>query len=305
LRDAVSPSDAALEGFRILRRRPEILIIWAGLFLLVSAAALALVWSALSPDLGSLLSAIQARVTPTGLQPVAQKVRDAQLLLTPLTAALQAVLGTAVLRAVIRPDSRNIGYLGFGGDEFRVFLVQTVYGLVMATAMIAWVLFVVTFTAIGIAAAGLNSAEIGKAVLGAVLVCVLIGGGGGLYLAIRLSLAAPMTLAAREFRFFESWGQTKGWMGRLAMTYLLAFFLYLVTSLTLLVVGIVLGGVVFLASGGGTVLAEQGIGLELVKVAWPALLIGWVPVSLASVMTTVVLQAPAARIYMSIAQDVV
>ena len=299
-----SPTDAALEGFRILRRRPDVLVIWAGLVVLAAAVGLGLVWSVLAPDFGSLVTALQARVSPGVLQPLAEKVRGTPLLLTPLTATLHAVLGAAVLRAVLRPDSRSFGYLGFGGDEFRMFLIQMVSGLVLAGAMIAWVLFVVTFTAIGIAAAGIHSAEIGKAILWAVIIGVGFGGGGMIYLAIRLSLAAPMTFMAGEFRFFESWTQTRGQVWRLAGTYVLAYFLYLVASLALLVVGLVLGGLVFIASGGPAVVANHGDALALARMAWPAVLVGLAPVSVASVIGAVVLQAPAARALKSMTQDV-
>jgi hypothetical protein len=123
------------------------------------------------------------------------------------------------------------------------------------------------------------------------------------YLAIRLSLAAPMTFLAGEFRFFESWAQTRGQVWRLAGTYVLAYFLYLVASLALMVVGIILGGLVFIASGGPAMLANHGDALAVAQMAWPAVLVGLAPVSVASVIGVVVLQAPAAMALRSMTQD--
>ncbi len=303
MRRTFSPTDAAVEGFRIVRRRPDVLVIWTGLVLLTAAVSVGLVWSSLAPDFASVISALQSRVRPDVLQPVAEKVRGTQLLLTPVSATLHAVLGAAILRAVLRPDSRSVGYLGFGGDEFRVFLVQMVCGLITAGVLIAWVLFVVVFTAIGIAAAGLHSGEIGKAVLWAVVIGGVVGVVGIVYVAIRLSLAAPMTFADREFRLFESWGRTRGQVWRLAGAYVLAYFLQLVVALALMVTGIVAGGLVFVASGGPAILTAHGDALAILKAAWPAALVGLLPVSLASVISTLVLQATAASAYLALSRD--
>ncbi len=300
-----SPTDAAVEGFRIIRRRPDILLVWGVLVLLAVAGALGVVGSVLAPDVAHLVNALESHGTPDALRPAAEKVRGTQLLLTPLTAALHAVLGTAVLRAVLRPDSRSIGYLGLGADEFRVFLVQMVSGLLIGSVLVAFVLFVMVFTAIGIAAAGLHSADIGRAVLDAVVIGGLMGGLGTGYVAIRLSLAAPMTFEAGAFRMFESWSQTRGQVWRLTGAYVLAGFLNMVVFLALLVAGLIVGGGVFIAEGGLAVLADPGSGSALLSVIWPAVLVGMVPVALASVMQTLVLQAPAARAFrsLSLSQD--
>ena len=298
-----SPSDAAMEGFRVLRRRPDVIAVWVGLYLVLTAAALAAGWQVLGPDLHMLLTAFQAHLAPSVVQVFAQKVRFAEMLMTPFSVVVQAVFGAAVLRSVIRPDSRNFAYLAFGGDEFRQFLVQLVYGAVMVGVTLAWVLFVIVFTAIGIAASGVSSAQMGKAVLGAIVAGGVIGAAGALYVGIRLSLAPAMTFAEGEFRFFESWSKTRGVFWRLLGTYVLSALLALIVSLALVVAAILLGGVVYLGVGGPAVFSAHGFGPELVAAAWPAVVAGIVPFSLASVLTAVLLRAPAAHVYLGLSRE--
>lgn len=303
MRGGFSPSDAAVEGFRVLRRRPDVVAVWVGLYLVLTAGALAGGWQVLGPDLRTVLTAFQAHLAPSVVQVFAQKVRFVELLTTPFSVAVQAVFGAAVLRSVLRPESGNFGYLAFGGDEFRQFLVQLVYGAVMVGVTIAWLLFVAVFTAIGIAAAGVSSAQMGKAVLGAILVGALIGGGGALYVGIRLSLAPAMTFAEGEFRFFESWAKTRGMFWRLLGAYVLSFLMALIVSLTLVVAAILVAGAVYLGVGGPAVVSAHGFGPELIAAAWPAALAGIVPLSLASVLNALLLRAPAAHIYRALSVD--
>ena len=303
MRTSFSPSDAAVEGFRVLRRRPDVVAVWVGLYLVLTFAALGAGWQVLGPDLRTLLTAFQAHLAPSVVQVFAQKVRFAEMLTTPFSVAVQAVFGAAVLRSVIRPESRNFGYLAFGGDEFRQFLVQLVYGAIMVGVTLAWVLFVIVFTAIGIAAAGVSSAQMGKAVLGAIVVGGVVGGAGALYVGVRLSLAPAMTFAEGEFRFFESWGKTRGVFWRLLGAYVLSFLLALIMSLALVVVAILLGGAVYLGVGGPAVFSAHGFGPELVAAVWPAAVAGVVPLSLSSVLYALLLRAPAAHIYLGLSRD--
>lgn len=227
---AFSPTDAALEGFRIAREKPRVMLAWAVLNLVISVVmAVVLVGT-----FGQTLVELEA-MSQQGSEDPAEALA-AMRMLAPLYAVMIpagllviAVTSAAVYRIVLRPQDEGLAYLRLGGDELRLVLLMLIY-LVLA----------IVFTFAVTLVAGILAAIAGALGGGAgALVGVLIGLGTlalMVFVMVRLSLAGPMTFAQGRLRVFESWRLTRGSFWRLLGAYVLAFLLMVVVLLLALIV---------------------------------------------------------------------
>lgn len=232
-----SPTDAALEGFRITRERPRVLLVWAVANLLISVVMGLMLIGLFGPTLAE-MEAIsqQGSEDPAEALAMLQKLAPLYTLMIPAGLLVIAVTSAAVYRVVLRPSDSRFGYLRLGRDELRLALLMLVY-LVLAVGFT----FVVTLVA-GLLAAGAGA--LGGAA--GTLLGVLIGLatlGFIVFVAVRLSLAGPMTFAERRLRVFESWSVTRGNFWRLLGAYVLAIVLALIVALLALVIYVALAAV--------------------------------------------------------------
>lgn len=232
-----SPTDAALEGFRITRERPRVLLVWAVANLLISVVMGLMLIGLFGPTLAEMEAmSQQGSDDPTEALAMLQKLAPLYMLMIPAGLLVIAVTSAAVYRVVLRPDDSRFGYLRLGRDELRLALLMLVY-LVLAVGFT----FVVTLVA-GLLAAGAGA--LGGAA--GTLLGVLIGLatlGFIVFVAVRLSLAGPMTFAQRRLRVFESWSVTRGNFWRLLGAYVLAIVLALIVALLALVIYVALAAV--------------------------------------------------------------
>ena len=208
---AFSATDAAFEGFRLVRRNPLALVAWTLLYAVLTLTAL----FSMSNVVGQLESwsaqaeALDAVETPgfdqvwalmSGFGTIMAQVAW----LLPISLLVGAMLAAAVSRGVLKPSGGIFGYLRLGMDELRVLVVTFVLGLVMSLVA------VVAFVAVGVviaaakAAGGSGPAAIAGLVGVLAVICLII------WLAVRLCLAVPITVAERRFAFFDSFSLTKG-----------------------------------------------------------------------------------------------
>ena len=176
-----SASDAALEGFQLVRRRWRVALGWAGFNLL--ALVMVIVLSAM---LSVILSAVGGG---SGGNTPAMAV--AGLLVLGAALFTQAIIAVGVLRLELRPDEPAFLHLRLGRDELRLVLVW----LIGITG--AWVLGWAG-TLVGHAA----GAPRGLGEFLAVLVVV--------YLGLRFVLVPPIAYAERKIDFPRSWVLTRG-----------------------------------------------------------------------------------------------
>jgi hypothetical protein len=298
-----SPSDVAFEGFRLIGRRPGAVAVWALLNLVLGAVLVGLIWAVLGPDLPTLFSQIAAARTaagggamdPSWAAPFALKMRAIQWIVQPFVLLFGVVLTCAVYRAMVQPSANGFGYLRFGGDEIRLIALGIVYFIMAFVAVLVLVLlggFLGALLYFLLAKGGQGGGWIALVAVaaGVALVCTSI------WVAVRLSLAWPISFAEKRIAIFDSWRLTRGNFWSLLGTYLLSWIFALIFSMgAMLVLGVVV--LIGAMSFGGVLHGEAP---DWTK-AGPAIAviggIGLVANSVLSAMTQVVITAPGMAIY--------
>ncbi len=209
-----SATDAAFEGFRVVRRKPVVLLWWALLYAALSLVSLALM-SGMGDSFAEFVRVSEELEASSagGAEPSPEEMgrmfgalggyMASFAWIFPLQIIVGSVMAAGVARAVVRPSEGRFGYLRLGMDEVRVFVVSLVLGLIFGLVYIGCV--------IGIAVTGAIAGAIGEAWAGLiVLVAVLATLALLVWLAVRLSLAIPITVAERRMAFFDSFGVTRG-----------------------------------------------------------------------------------------------
>lgn len=287
---AFSATDAAFEGFRVVRRNPLTLVFWALFYLVILAAGFALLGGSFISLTAAAEQLEQAGGTPTPeeFMPVLAAYTTLIAIVVPLSLIASAVVYAAVSRAVLRPDEKRFGYMRLGMDEVRVLVVSLVLALLFM--LLGVIIFGVIGSLAGLATAGeIPALWIAVVLLSLAAVCLFV------WLAVRLSLAIPITMAERRIAIFESFGVTRGRFWALLGMALLAVVMSMVVGL--------LGSLVFmplqLATGG---VAGLG-GLEgedlagILQVAWPAIAAWIVSNAILSALQVAVVYAPFSAAY--------
>lgn len=243
---AFSATDAAFEGFRLVRRNPLALVAWTLLYAVLTLAAL----FSLSGMVDQLEAwSVQAEAMESVADPSFDQIwavmSDFGAILAgvawllPVSLVVGAMLGAAVARGVLTPSSDRFGYLRLGMDEVRVLVVTFVLGVVMSLAAVAGLVAVGVLIAAARTAGGDGPAVIAGLVGFLAVTCLFI------WLSVRLSLAVPITVAERRFAFFDSFSLTKGrfWplLGMAILAVVMVMLVQLLSSIVSLPLGIVSG----------------------------------------------------------------
>ncbi|SFK26305.1 hypothetical protein [Caulobacter sp. UNC279MFTsu5.1] len=296
-------TEAAFEGFRLIRREPRTIVIWAVFSLVASVALLAaMIASGFSRFMG--VSAAQGTMTPEALTGflVGEVIAIGGAIL------IASVMGAAVYRAILRPAEAPLTRLRLGGDELRLVLLSLIMGVVFTGLLIALVIPVaLVSTVIGFAGlAGPGGGESGVGAMAGVVLLVLFSYllvfAGLVFFAVRLSLAGVMTFAERRLRVFESWRLTKGRFWRLLGCYSLTVALMLPIYMVMMTVYF---AVAFAFSGGdvGRAMGEiaQPDMTSLAAYFSPARIVYLVLAGAVGGVLNAVMYAPAAAVYRAIA----
>jgi len=289
---AFSATDAAFEGFRVVRRQPMALVFWALFYLVVMVAALAMVGGSVIGLMGAAETLEQSGATSfDDVMPVLSGYMAIFAVVLPVSLIASAMIYAAVARAVLRPSESAFGYLRLGMDEVRVLVVSIV--LTILFIVLSFVVFGIVGMVAGMSAAADMPALWLVVVL---LVCAAIA--LFIWLAVRLSLAIPITMAERRIAIFDSFAVTKGRFWPLLGMALLAFVMSIVVSL----LGSLVAMPIQLATGG----IEGLAGLEgesiptILQAAWPAIA-AWVVINaVISALQVAVVYAPFSAAYRDI-----
>lgn len=284
-------TESAFEGFRLARRDPVAILAWSLAYAVFFAVAFTLAGRSLI-HLLTLLEQMQAS-EPT-MEQVSELGRTYGLLglvMTSLSMLFGAVLAAAVARAVITPQDRRFGYLRLGRDELRVLVVTIVISLILTAVMLVGM---GGSMALFIAAGAMSQPAL-------VLPAVLIGLGAaafGVWLAVRLSLAVPITFAEKRIAIFDSFTLTKGrlWplLGMAVLAGVMTLLVSLLGSMVAAPLTLLSGGLERVAAGGAVDLPT------VIATAWPALLVWLVVNAVLSAARAGVLYAPFSSAYLAI-----
>lgn len=235
-----SATEAAFEGFRVVRRKPTALIWWAALYFLLSVASLAAMGANADAWIEFVRISEQMEQTPAGQPPTQEEFMAlfnamfgaiaSFAWLLPLQLIVTSVLTAAIARAVTRPGESAFGYMRLSMDEVRVFVVTLVLAIVLFAAWCA------AFLGVGVlmgVAFGIGEAWAGLLVLAGMVAAV----GLMIWLMVRWSLAVPITVAEKRMAFFDSFAVTKGrFWGLLGMAILAGIMAIVIGLLSMVVV---------------------------------------------------------------------
>ncbi|MDP1633017.1 MAG: hypothetical protein Q8L66_16505 [Caulobacter sp.] len=290
----------AFAGFSLIGRKPMALIGWA-LFIFVLGVLPAIgMAAALGSSMADLMALGDTDPTPEQMMPFMSTIYAGQAILWLPGLLMRIMLAGAIFRAVLEPSQGRWAYLRLGMGEVMLALVTICLGILLGMGALIWALI-----SFGVGAAvwqASHQAAIGVGVLfGLVLVVAFV------WALLRFSLAAPMSLAERSFRLFESWSLTRGHvLSLLLVGVLLVITLLVLEAAVMAVLFGVIAGVAGVAIGAGGL---AGFNEESIRAffgqppeTWMATLGPWVlaaglVISLVGAAAFVITTAPWAEAY--------
>lgn len=292
----LSVRQAAGAGFRLIGREPLAVLGWAALYLVLAAAAAALLGATFGNFFVVLAQAGDAEPAFSDMLALQMQMMATQSLFMLGALGLQTVMMGAVFRAVLQPEERRWAYLRLSSQELWLAIVYFVlsFGIGVAAGML---LFPVAALAAFLGIAFRDSLGAwGMAMVGIPGLIALIA--VTVWLMLRLCLAYPMSFAERNFRLFESWAATRGHAGRLFLVFLLTT----LAVLTIQLAGFVLfAGILIAAIGPQWQALLAGDPLLLFRTVAPLTALFVVLGSALSAVTAVIATAPLADVYRQLA----
>lgn len=229
-----SPSEAALEGFRLTREHPRTILAWAGIYFLGMIALAMLMAVSLGPDFVSLLQRTGGTFGEDDLDAVGGMLAGAWpafLLVLICAVLLMSVLTAGIYRVILHPGEGRLARLRFGREEFRLTTLNLVlFGLGV----------VCLFIALLVTAVLRDVAPILGVLGGVAAVCASV------WIGVRLCLATPLTFQTGRVSLREAWALTNGRFWPLLGMIVLAVVFYVMIWLLISVIGFT---VVTLAGG--------------------------------------------------------
>jgi len=237
-----SPVKAALEGVRMTRRKPLVLLAWAACYFAMLILLGVVVAFAFGGSVRADL-ALLSRTSDLGewVNIVARR-KGTLLPLIAFAVALQSVITVAIMRAVVRPDDHRLSYMRIGREEARQFVVALVG---WAVTLVVTALPSAMLVLIGAGLINLGAVQTNRwvEVLGAIAVAGL-----SIWFGIRLSLLSITTFAEGKLDLRRTWALTDRHFWHLLGMYFVAFVItFLVGVVQTVVAGMILG-----FSGGAT-----------------------------------------------------
>jgi len=223
-----SPSEAALEGFRLTRERPGTIFGWGVVFAICMFVIGRLMLISLDPQLIELTRS-KKQIEQQDFDQISGLLAQSWptfLLVLVLVAAVYSTLTAGIYRLVLRPGEKGFLHLRFGRDELRLTglnLVLVAFGMLGLTMEIA-----------ALAAASQGASV---AMLAAVVIFV-----ASIWIGVRLSLATPMTFAEHRFAIGDAWAATQGKFWPLLGMIVLAAIFYVMIWLLISIIGAALIG---------------------------------------------------------------
>lgn len=286
-----STTDAAFAGFRMVREHPRTVAVWGTVLMVLSAVTTIILIAVGGAELQTFFD-----FDPSSA-PDAEKMAEQMLKVLPIlmlsgafNLATSAILLTGVYRMVLRPTDPAPYYLRLGADEFRQFCAQLLYTLAVIGVYIGSAMLVGAVVTILQKILGDNP------LLGLIALLGLVGiFGVTIYAAVRLSFAGVATFVGGRITLRGSLPITKGRFWPLLVTYLLAFVLFVVVYMAILLLGTAVAMIIGGFAGAGEVLKSDISSLQAFLT--PVGVVRLVLVGALSVLAALVMFAPAPAIY--------
>ena len=289
--ETFSTTDAALAGFRLVREHPRTVAVWGVILLIVSAISNILIIVSGGSDLHPITQWPPKAEDLTQMEGQMQALAPVSLFCTLLTLGAFAIVFTGVYRVLLKPSDKGFAHLRFGRDEVQQFLALLVWGLVMLVAYVGVVLVSGVAVALIRLATGNQDGPTALALLVAMagVFAFLI------YTAVRISFIGVLTFMTGKIDLKGALALTRGRFWPLFGTYLLAFILFVVVNLIIMMLGGMLGLIAGGLSGASQVLNPDMSSLSLLLT--PAGMVSLLVVCAMSVLGILVLFAPVPEIY--------
>jgi len=197
----LSPTRAAFEGFRIMRRQPLVVLAWA-VFSLVTLPLLGLLVKIVLGDQQRADLALRSgSADPREILDMVSQLGGVMVLLIVLALVLGAILSAAIMRAVLQPRQRRFAYLRIGREDVRLLVVSLITwaAALMVTVIPGGVVALATALLAGTPAGGWVGFIGGLIVLGL-----------STWVAVRLSLLAPHAFMIGHIDPRAAWLLTHG-----------------------------------------------------------------------------------------------
>ncbi|NBW08500.1 MAG: hypothetical protein EBR82_10775 [Caulobacteraceae bacterium] len=291
-----SATDAAFEGFKVVRRHPMTIVFWSLLYIVTMVVGFALAGPAVL-RLVAQSEAMEAASSAGGqpsladMQMIVQTWTAVLALAGPVSLIMGAVLSAAVARAVVRPSESAFGYLRLGMDELRVLVVSLVLGIAVYAV---WIFGVIVTVALGVLAYTSGQPALWIAVVLAGIAAVV----ATVWLTLRLCLAVPIVVHERRWAFADSFALTKGRVLPLLGMAIIAGVMFILVNLLGTIIAM---PVQLITAAGFNPAAFEGQSVvAILQAAWPAIL-GWIVIqSILAALQIAVLYAPFSAAYRDI-----
>lgn len=283
-----SASDVAFSGFRLVRENPKTVGVWVLIMTVVSILFSVATIQFFGADLEGFSTYMKGAGADANPQEVARQLEKLSLFILvslPYLAVVNAVTFAGVNRLILRPHEGGLVKLKLGKDELRQAGVWLLYSLtlfgVLAVGQLVGDFFAAMKDAIGLMLAALAS---------------LATMGGLIYMAIRLSLSSPATFDAGKVVFFRAMPLTKGLFWPLVGAYMLAIIMFVIVFILLFTI---VSAVAVLISGDFSTAGRmmQADSSSLKAFLTPMGIAQTAFSGLMSVLTTLIIFAPAPTIY--------
>ena len=212
------PLNFCLEGFRLIRQRPKLILFWGIITLFGNGVGIGVAVALVGPALQSLVQALTAGdAKPEAVGRLLSSAMPGISVAVILSTLAGSVVTAAVCRAVSGDRDDRLGFLQFGLTELRLIFINLIMlalslGLVVGCAMLAD-LFASLFAAVP----GANEAFASLA--------LMTSFGVGLWLNTRLSLNLAQSFATGRIDILGSFYLTRGYFRQLFFGYGLAILL--------------------------------------------------------------------------------